>query len=118
MLDRPYVGQRTYDVLRVLDWLGSIGHSEVHLVGKGWGAVPATFAAVLSDRVTQVTLKNALNSYQALAESPDYAWPLATLVPNVLASFDLPDCYAALRAKSLRQIEPCGPDARPIASTP
>jgi dienelactone hydrolase/pimeloyl-ACP methyl ester carboxylesterase len=118
MLDRPYVGQRTYDVLRVLDWLGSIGHGEVHLVGKGWGAMPATFAAVLSDRVTQVTLKNALTSYQALAESPDYAWPLATLVPNVLASFDLPDCYAALREKTLRQIEPWGPDAKPITNAP
>jgi dienelactone hydrolase/pimeloyl-ACP methyl ester carboxylesterase len=114
MLDRPYLGQRTYDVLRVLDWLGSIGYSEVHLVGRGWGAMPATFAAVLSDRVTQVTLKNALTSYQAMAESPDYAWPLATLVPNVLAAFDLPDCYQTLNAKDLRQIEPWGPEAKPV----
>ena len=37
MLDRPYVGQRTYDVLRVLDWLGGIGHDEVHLVGQRLG---------------------------------------------------------------------------------
>jgi dienelactone hydrolase len=118
MLDRPYLGQRTYDVLRVLDWLGSIGHSEVHLVGKGWGAVPATFAGVLCDRVAEVTLKNALTCYQAVAESPDYAWPLATLLPNVLAAFDLPDCYAALRAKNLRQIEPWGPDAKPITNAP
>ena len=50
MLDRPYVGQKTFDVLRVLDWLGDVGHKEVHLVAKGWGTIPATFAAVLSDR--------------------------------------------------------------------
>ena len=49
MLDRPYVGQKTFDVLRVLDWLGAVGHKEVHLVAKGWGAIPATFAAVLSE---------------------------------------------------------------------
>jgi dienelactone hydrolase len=112
MLDRPYLGQRTHDVLRVLDWLGAIGYDEVHLVGKGWGAMPATFAAVLSDRVKQVTLKNALTSYQEIAESPDYAWPLSTLVPNVLSSFDLPDCYKALQPKSLRQIDSWGPDAK------
>jgi len=113
MLDRPYVGQKTYDVLRVLDWLASIGYDEVHLVGKGWGSLPATFAAVLSDHVTQVTVKNALTSYAELAESRNYAWPLAALVPDILASFDLPDCYRALGPKHLRQVAPCGPNTRP-----
>ncbi len=115
MLDRPYVGQRTHDVLRVLDWLTSIGYEEVHLVGNGWGALPATFAAVLSDRVTQVTLKNALTSYTDLAESRNYAWPLSALVPNILTSFDLPDCYRALAAKDLRQIAPCAANVAPGA---
>ena len=114
MLDRPYVGQKTHDVLRVLDWLGGIGYDEVHLVGKGWGAVPAAFAGVLSDRVGQVTLKNALTSYQDIAESEDYALPLSTLVPNILKAFDLPDCYKALEKKNLRQIEPWGPDGSPV----
>jgi len=114
MLDRPYVGQRTYDVLRVLDWLGGIGYDEIHVVAKGWGTLPATFASVCSDRVKQVTLKNALTSYQEIAESTDYAWPLSVLVPNVLSAFDLPDCYQALQAKSLRQIDPWGPDAKPV----
>ncbi len=59
MLDRPYAGQRTHDVLSVLDWLKAQGHSEVHLAGKGWGAIPAAFAALLAPVVTQVTLKNA-----------------------------------------------------------
>jgi dienelactone hydrolase len=116
MLDRPYIGQRTYDVLRVLDWLGGIGYDEVHVVGRGWGALPATFAAVLSDRVKQVTLKNALTSYQKIAESQDYTWPLSALVPNVLSAFDLPDCYKALQPKNLRQTDPWGPDAKPIAN--
>ena len=68
----------------------------------------ATFAALLSERVKQVTLKNALTSYAAVAESEDYAWPLATLLPGVLARFDLPDCYRALATKALRQIDPWG----------
>jgi hypothetical protein len=108
MLDRPYVGQKTFDVLRVLDWLGSLGHQQVHLAAKGWGTIPATFAATLSPIVTQVTLKNALTSYQDVAESEDYNWPLSSFVPNVLAVFDLPDCYRELQAKQLRQIDPVG----------
>jgi pimeloyl-ACP methyl ester carboxylesterase len=108
MLDDSYVGQKTHDVLRVLAWLESYGHSEVHLAAVGWGALPATFAAMLSEQVTQVTLKNALTSYEDLAQSELYSWPLSAFVPNVLAAFDLPDCYRALESKKLRQIEPWG----------
>jgi dienelactone hydrolase len=112
MLDRPYVGRKTFDVLRVLDWLGSFGHAEVHLVAKGWGTIPATFAALLSDAVQRVTLKQSLGSFTAIAESEDYDWPLSTMPPNVLASFDLPDCHRALGAKKLRMIEPRGAHGR------
>lgn len=106
MLDRPYAGQRTFDLLRVLNWLHSNGHDEVHLVARGWGAIPATFAAVLSDHVSRVTLKNALTSYSDVAETEFYNWPLSAFVPGILKTFDLPDCYAALSGKSLKQIDP------------
>ncbi|MDI1319956.1 MAG: hypothetical protein PSW75_07140, partial [bacterium] len=111
MFDRPYVAQRTHDVLRVIDWLQSCGHRDIHLVAKGWGAAPATFGAVLAEAVTQVTLKNALTSYEAVAEAADYNWPLSALLPGVLKSFDLPDCYLALSGKNLRQVDPWGPGA-------
>ncbi len=109
MLDRPYLGQKTWDVLRVLAWLAEHGYIDVHLVATGWGTLPATFAALLSHYVTRVTLKHALTSYAEVAESEEYRWPLATFLPNVLAHFDLPDCYAALAAKGLQQFEPWGP---------
>jgi len=108
MLDRPYVGQKTFDVLRVLDWLKDIGHKDVHLVAKGWGTIPATFAALLSDMVTRVTLKNALTNFATVAESETYSWPLSCFVPGVLQSFDLEDCYQALQVKKLKQIDPWG----------
>ena len=37
----------------------------------------------------------------------------AALVPGVLKSFDLPDCYRALESKKLRQIEPVGASGVP-----
>ena len=114
MLDEPYLGRKTFDVLRVLDWLGSIGHDDIHLVGRGWGALTATFAGLLSDRVRQVTLKNALSSYADIAESEDYTWPLSALAPDVLSAFDLPDCYRELKAKQLKQIQPWGPNTKVV----
>lgn len=109
MLDRPYPGQKTLDVLGVIAWLKDIGHREIHLAAKGWGTIPATFAAVLSDDVTQVTLKNALTSYADVAKSELYGWPLSCFVPNALGT-DLPDCYALLKQKKLSLVDPVGPE--------
>ena len=106
MLDRPYVGQKTYDLLRLIALLKATGHSQVHMIGRGWGAVPATYAGLLSDDVSQVTLKNAPISYSNIAESESYNWLLSSFIPGALKTFDLPDCYAALASKNLRQIEP------------
>jgi dienelactone hydrolase len=110
MLDRPYIGQRTHDLLRVLDWLRSFGCRDVHLAGKGWGAIAATFAAVLHANVRRVTLKGAPRSFAEIAETEDYHWPLAVFAPGLLKSFDLPDCYRALEPKQLR-LESIAPSA-------
>jgi dienelactone hydrolase len=104
MLDRPYVGQKTHDVLRVLDWLKSFGHEEIHVAGLGWGTLPATFASLLANGVVQVTLKGSPASYSEIAETEAYRWPLSAFVPGVLAKWDLPDCYAALEAKKLKRM--------------
>ncbi|WP_414663146.1 alpha/beta hydrolase [Horticoccus sp. 23ND18S-11] len=109
MFDQPYPGQRTFDLLRLIDWLQAHGHEEIHLVAKGWGTIPATFAALLAERgVTRVTLKHALSSYGAVAEAQDYNWPLSSFVPDALKTFDLPDCYSALAAKNLRIVDGVG----------
>ena len=92
MLNSTCTGQKTFDLLRIIDWLSSCGHEEIHLAGKGWGVIPAMPAAVLSDKVKHVTLKNALSSYSAIAENAVFNWPLSTLIPGVLKQFDLPDC--------------------------
>ena len=109
MLGPSMPAQRAFDVLRVIDWLKAQGRTEVHLVARGWGTIPATLAAVVSDDVKQLTLKHALTSWSSVAESEHYKWPLSSFVPGVLKSFDLPDCYRALSAKNLRLLEPWGP---------
>jgi dienelactone hydrolase len=108
MLNRPLLGQRVFDVLRVIQALRAAGHEEVHVAGRGWGALPAAFAGLFSTDVKQVTLKNALSSFHEIATNPEYSWPYAVMLPNVLAHFDLPDCYAALNTKKLKNLEPWG----------
>lgn len=113
MLDYPYPGQKTHDLLAVLSWLAACGHRRVHLAALGWGTVPAVFAALLSDLVSQVTLKHAPISYADIAETEKYNWPLSAFLPGVLQRLDLPDCYRALEGKKLRQIEPWNATAKP-----
>lgn len=105
MLGRPYPAQRVYDLLRVIQWLAAHGRTEIHLVASGWGTIPATLAAVVSDNVKQVTLKGSMTSYSDVAEADHYHWPLSSFLPDVLKRFDLPDCYAALSGKQLRRVE-------------
>ena len=112
LLDYPYVGQRTFDVLRVLDWLAAWGYDQVHLAARGQGALPAAFAALLSPHVTRVTLKHAPVSYSEIAEARDYNWPLSAMPLGVLGRFDLPDCYRELKGKDLRLLEPLGAQGR------
>jgi hypothetical protein len=99
MLDRPYLGQKVFDVLRVLDWLKSYGYDEVELIGNQWGATIATFAGLLSHSVRLVSVHKPLASYHEIATTEHYEMPLANLVPNILSHFDLPDCYAELGAR-------------------
>lgn len=113
MFERPMAGQRTFDVLRVLDWLKAHGHAEIHLAARGEGAIPGTFAAVLHASVRKVTLRHALRSYTDIVETEAYRWPLSAFVPAALTRFDLPDCYRELEAKSLRQVDPAGPEGVP-----
>ena len=108
MFDRPYPAQRAFDVMRLVDWLKAQGHAEIHLAARGWGTIPATLAALLDERIGRVTLKRALASYAEIAEAEDYNWPVSAFIFEVLKTFDLPDCYQALAAKNLRQIEPQG----------
>lgn len=111
MLGNSYPVQRAYDVLQVIAWLKSQGRTEIHLAGNGWGTIPATLAAVVSDDVQQITLKGALTSWSSLAETEHYGWPLSAMIPGVLKSFDLTDCYRVLESKNLRQVPPSSPAA-------
>ena len=86
-------------MLHRFDFLAGYGWSDVHLAGKGWGALPAGLAALLDDRVKKLTLVDRLESWHSIATSERYDWPLSHLIFGVLRDWDLPDVWTALEAK-------------------
>ncbi len=106
MLNESYTGWRVHDILRTLDFMADYGYDEVHLVGRGWGSIPAAFAALLDDRVVRVTLRHAPIAFSEIAENEMQTWPLSAMVPEVLRYFDLPDVYRALEKKQLSLVQP------------
>lgn len=107
MWNESHCGRRVHDLLATLDLFAANGCQEMHLVGRGIGAITATFAAVLHPLVKQVTLHNALLSYHELTEDDRYQWPLSTLPFGILQRLDLPDCLRELSAtKRLSVVDP------------
>lgn len=99
MLNRPYVGQKTLDVLQVLHWLEVAGHSRIQIIAQGWGTLPAAFAAMYCGAVQSVKLRGALKSFHSIATSTEYHWPLSSFVPSILKEADMSDCYTVLKAE-------------------
>lgn len=99
MLGRPVLGGKTFDVLRVIDFLAASGWSDVHLASRGWGCLPAGLAAALDGRVKTVTLKNKLESWHSIATEEQYKWPLSHMIFGVLRDWDLPDVWKALGSR-------------------
>ncbi len=114
MLDQSYLGRRVHDLLCVLDVIQTAGNKDIHLIGRGNGAIIATFAALLHSNVRRVTLINTLLSYDQLAQKPLYSWALSSLPRSVLRYFDLPDCYRALAAKQLKLLRPWDENREPL----
>ncbi len=107
MWGEPYCGRRVHDALSTLDLFAANGCRDIHLVGRGLGAITATFAAVLHPLVKQVTLHNALLSFHELTEDERYQWPLSTMVYGILQQLDLPDCLRELATtKRLTIVDP------------
>ena len=99
MLGRPYLGGKTYDVLRTIDLLVSRGWTDIHLAAKGRGTLPGGLAAFLDDRVKKITLHEPLESWHSLAVEEHYEWPLSHMVFGVLKTWDLPEIWSTLKSR-------------------
>ncbi len=115
MLGRSYMGRRVYDLLCVIDLLAHEGVDQVHLYGRGQGAILALLGALFHERVASVTLKDAPQSVFEWTQTPYTTWPAANFVRGMLRVCDLPDVIAALGDK-VTVIDHWGPEMETIQS--
>jgi pimeloyl-ACP methyl ester carboxylesterase len=99
LLDRPLLGQRVLDVLAVVR---AAGRDEVHVFAEGVTGPIALHAAALDPTIRQITLDHSLVSWSNVAHTPISKDQLSSVVPGVLAIYDLPDVAAMLAPRPLR----------------
>lgn len=111
MLGKPYLGQRVYDVLMVLNLLKAKGTKEIHLYGRGQGSIIALFAAVIYRDIKKLVLKNYPVSFYEWTQIPSVLWPDSNFPPSILKYTDIPEILETLRGK-IELIEPWGTDMK------
>ena len=91
------IALRVLDILRAIEFVKARGVKKIELAGRGQGALPALFAALISDDVSALTVYDALESYQSIIDKRMSNWPQSCMVPGILKYMDLPDIYGAVR---------------------
>ena len=103
-LGRPLLGMRVWDALQAVEYFRSrpdVDPKRVSIVGRGWSAVTALFAASVNPEISGVAVEEVPPSYGEIAQSEVYAQPVSLFLPGVLHEFDLPDVFAQISPRSL-----------------
>ncbi|MDD3725654.1 MAG: acetylxylan esterase [Candidatus Ratteibacteria bacterium] len=108
MLGKPYLGQRVYDVLMVLNLLKEKGAKDIYLYGRGQGSLIALFAGVFYKDIKKVVLKNYPPSFYQWTQTPSVLWPDANFPPGVIKYTDIPELLGIM-GKKVELLEPWGP---------
>ena len=101
MFGKTYLGGKVKDILCTVELLSQ--HSPwIELEGHGVGGIPALIAAVLSDKVRKIRLKDVPDSWESMVVQtfPDQEKsPISYVIPGILQDLDMPDLRAAIADK-------------------
>lgn len=112
LVGRTLIGLRAQDVMRAVDLLAQRDDVEMRSLsayGFGGAAPVLLHAAALDDRIRSVVLKNMLASYESVVTEKISQRIFESVVPGVLAKYDLPDLAAALAPRRVTIINPVNP---------
>ena len=110
-LNKPLVGGRATELLNILETLAAryAGKKSAgfHVVGVGQSGPIVLHAAVMDERglIKKVSLQHSLVSWSNIVENGLSRDQLSSVVPGVLAHYDLPDLAARAGAAAARD---CG----------
>jgi cephalosporin-C deacetylase-like acetyl esterase len=117
-LNRPLLGQRTLDVLTVLEWAAKSRKQEpIQIIAIGAAGPVALHAAALDDRISEVTLQRSLVSWSSVVQTPVNYNQLTNVVPGVLESYDLPDLAGRLAPRPLTISDPLDAAGQLVSAT-
>jgi hypothetical protein len=105
----PLIGQRVWDLLRCLDYLGTrqdVDASRIGVFGSGASGLEVLFSAALDDRVRAVLLERTLTDFGSLVASEDYNLKVASFPFGLLQHFDLPEICATIAPRPIWMLNP------------
>ena len=114
-INRPLLGQRTYDLLAVVAYLKKSSVLPVHLVGVGAAGPIVLHAAALDPDIKSVTIEDSLISWTAVTRAPINYNQLTNVVPGALALYDLPELAAFIAPRPLTVRNAVDPLLEPVA---
>jgi dienelactone hydrolase len=109
-LGRPLLGQRVEDLLFLVHEA-----RRAHAVGTGVAAPAVLHAAVLDERIEEVTLERMVASWSSVVRTPLSKGQLANVVPGALSVYDLPDLAAAIAPRPLAIRNPVDAAGNPVS---
>ncbi|MBI1786441.1 MAG: acetylxylan esterase [Acidobacteria bacterium] len=112
LMGKTLVGLRAADVNLAVELLAAspnVDPAQIHGYGVGAGAIVLLHAAACDPRLRGLTIDSMLVSYQAAVETRVHREVYESLIPGVLARYDLPELAAALAPRGLLVINPADP---------
>ena len=105
-LNRPLLGQRTYDLLAMVALLKQQQpDTPIQVIGVNGAGAVALHAAALDSRIELVTIARGFAAWSDVVTTPISHNQLTNAVPGALKVYDLPDLAAALAPRSLTIID-------------
>ena len=103
-IGKPLVTQRTTDVITLTDYIDQherLSKSNIHVMANGIAALPALHAAVLDNRLKKLTVSQMLPSFAAIYTDPARLHWYSSVIPNVLAYYDIPDLVVHIKDRGV-----------------
>jgi dienelactone hydrolase len=119
-LGKPLLGQRTWDLLRCLDYLQTrrdVDHSRILGLGEQGAALAVLLSAVLDDRLLSVLFDRPIATYASIVESKGYSLGLTWFLFDVLRHFDLPDLTALVAPRPCWIFNATNPQGEALAES-
>ena len=115
--DDSLFGMRVQDVVRSVGYALSrpdVDRQRLRVAGKGAGALWVLSAALLDERISDLTAERGLLDYRTLARVDRYTHNTAIFVPDILKHFDLPQLTAGLAGRRVTLLSPVDHMKRPV----